>query len=76
MPFWWKPGGHIIQLYIILQIFSVEHSYGFGGESLRETFTICTYVILTARSLSILVSPSCNPTVCNHTSYARVHELP
>ena len=24
-----------------LQIHSVEHSYGLGGESLRETFTIC-----------------------------------
>ena len=28
-------------LYITLQIHSVEHSYGLGGESLRETFTIC-----------------------------------
>ena len=25
----------------MLQIHSVEHSYGLGGESLRETFTIC-----------------------------------
>ena len=30
-----------ILLYITLQIHSVEHSYGLGGESLRETFTIC-----------------------------------
>ena len=30
-----------ILLYIMLQIHSVEHSYGLGGESLRETFTIC-----------------------------------
>ena len=28
-------------IYIMLQIHSVEHSYGLGGESLRETFTIC-----------------------------------
>ena len=30
-----------ILLYITLQIHSVEHSYGLGGESLRGTFTIC-----------------------------------
>ena len=30
-----------ILLYITLQIHSVEHSYGLGGECLRETFTIC-----------------------------------
>ena len=30
-----------IYVYITLQIHSVEHSYGLGGESLRETFTIC-----------------------------------
>ena len=30
-----------ILLYITLQIHSVEHSHGLGGESLRETFTIC-----------------------------------
>ena len=30
-----------IDIYITLQIHSVEHSYGLGGESLRETFTIC-----------------------------------
>ena len=30
-----------ILLYITLQIHSVEHSNGLGGESLRETFTIC-----------------------------------
>ena len=30
-----------ILLYITLQIHSVEHSCGLGGESLRETFTIC-----------------------------------
>ena len=30
-----------ILLYIMLQIHSDEHSYGLGGESLRETFAIC-----------------------------------
>ena len=30
-----------VLLYITLQIHSVEHSYGLGGEFLRETFTIC-----------------------------------
>ena len=30
-----------IYMYITLQIHSVEHSCGLGGESLRETFTIC-----------------------------------
>ena len=30
-----------ILLYIMLQIYNVEHSNGLGGESLRETFTIC-----------------------------------
>ena len=30
-----------IYIYITLQIHSVEHLYRLGGESLRETFTIC-----------------------------------
>ena len=67
---------HCSLLYIMLQIYSVEHSYGLGGESLRETFTICIYASLTARSLSTLVTPQCNPTMCNRTSCAQVHELP
>ena len=65
-----------ILLYIMLQIHSVEHSYGLGGESLRETFTIYIYASLIARSLSTLVTPQCNPTMCNRTSCAQVHELP
>ena len=65
-----------ILLYIMLQIHSVEHSYGLGGESLRETFTICTYASLTAHSFSTLVTPQCNPVMCNRTSCAQVHELP
>ena len=39
MPLWYMV--YYILLYITLQIHSVEHSYGLGGESLRETFTIC-----------------------------------
>ena len=54
-----------IVLYIMLQIYSVEHSYGLSVKSLREAFTICTYTLLTARSLSILVTPQCKPTKCN-----------
>ena len=34
------------------------------------------YASLTARSLSTLVTPQCNPTMCNRTSCAQVHELP
>ena len=30
----------------------------------------------TARSLSTLVTPQCNPTMCNRTSCAQVQELP
>ena len=37
---------HIVLLYIMLQIYSVEHPYGLDGESLRETFTICIYASL------------------------------
>ena len=65
-----------ILLYIMLQIHSVEHSYGLGGESLREMLTICIYALLTTHSLSTLVTPQCNPTMCNHTLCAHVHELP
>ena len=36
---------------------------------------IYTYM-LTARSLSTLVTPQCNPTMCNRTSCAQVQELP
>ena len=60
----------------MLQIYSVEYSYGLDGESFRETSTICTYASLTALSLNTLVTPQCNPTMCNRTSCARVHELP
>ena len=49
---------------------------GLGGESPRETFTILHYASLAARSLSSLVAPQCNPTMCNRTSCAQVHELP
>ena len=66
----------ISSIYIMFQIYSVEHFYGLGGESLRETFTICIYASLTARSLSTLVTPQCNPTMCNRTSCSQVHELP
>ena len=34
------------------------------------------YASLTARSLSTLVTPQFNPTMCNRTSCAQVHELP
>ena len=57
-----------IVLYIMLQIYSVEYSYGLGGESLRETFTICIYASLTARILSTLLTPQCNPKMCNIAS--------
>ena len=60
----------------MLQIYSVEYSYGLDGESFRETSTICTYASLTARSLNTLVTPQYNPTMCNRTVCARVHELP
>ena len=38
---YYAPDTLYIYMYITLQIHSVEHSYGLGGESLRETFTIC-----------------------------------
>ena len=64
-----------ILLYITLQIYSVEHSYGLGGEYLRDVHYLY-YASLTARRLSTLVTPQCNPTMCNRTSCAQVHELP
>ena len=53
---------HYLYLYIFLYI--------------RETFTICIYASLTARSLTTLVTPQRNPTMCKRTSCAQVHELP
>ena len=51
----------------MLQIYSVE-IYSVGWRvSFKETFTVCTYASLTARSLSTLVTPQCNRTMslCN-----------
>ena len=59
----------------MLQIYSAEHSYGLGGESLRDVHYL-QYASLTARSLSALATPQCNPTMCNRESCADVHELP
>ena len=64
-----------ILLYIMLQIYTVEHSNGLGGESQRDVHYL-HYASLTGRSLSTLVTPQCNPTMCNRTSCAQVHELP
>ena len=65
-------------VYVYVYKSASEHSYELGGESPRETFAICTYALLTARSLGTLVTPQCNPTctMCNRTSCAQVHELP
>ncbi len=54
-----------------------EHSLGLGGESLLDVHYL-HYALLTARSLSTLVTPQCNPllTMCNRTSCAQVQELP
>ena len=50
-------------------MYYVEHSdYGLGGESPRETLTICTYASLTARSLRTLV------TLCNAITLARYED--
>ena len=65
-----KSVSHIINT-CMLQIYSVEHSYGLGGESLRATFTISTVC-----SSSTLATPQSNRTMCNRTSCAQVHKLP
>ena len=62
---------------IMFQIYSVEHSYRLGGESLRETFTICIYASLAAHCFEHSGDFTiCHPTMCNRTPCAQVCELP
>ena len=62
---------------ILRSLMQFEHSYGLGGESLHETFTVCTMHLLTARSLSTLVTPHDAILQCVSVHrVSQVHKLP
>ena len=61
--------------YILCSPLRFEHSLDWV-ESLLGDVHYLHYASLTARSLSTLVTPQCNPTMCNRTSCAQVQELP
>ena len=50
--------------------------YIYGWRVSQRDVHYLHYASLTAHSLSTLVTPQCNPTMCNRTSCAQVHELP